>query len=286
MTATSPLMGSIMSIASIAPDGPLAHRLTAARSAAERVARDTGAWLQAQRPRIADLAVHTKQAGDVASAIDAEAETLLRNRLLPLWPGAGFHGEEGGGTPLDAPAVWVVDPLDGSANYLRGYPQYAVAIALLIDGAPVLGVVHDPCRGETFSAHRGGGATADGRPLACSTTTDPLRALAATVFPKPQSPRMRVYLDELGRVLPALGGLRRSGAMALELAYLAAGRIDAFWEHDMAPWDTAAALVMLHEVGVTVRARDGRPLLHSASLAACTPALASTFLTLLDRPAA
>lgn len=283
MTGTSPLARSNTSIA---PGSPLALRLASTRSAAERIARDTGAWLQAQRSRIAGLAVHTKQAGDVASAIDAEAEALLRERLLTLWPGAGFHGEEGGGTPLDAPAVWVVDPLDGSANYLRGYPQYAVAIALLLDGEPVLGVVQDPCRGETFSAHRGGGATVDGHPLACATVTDPLQALAATVFPKPRSPRMAAYLAEWERVLPALGGVRRSGAMALELAYLAAGRIDTFWEHDMAPWDAAAALVMLHEVGVTVRARDGRPLLHSASLAACTPALADAFLTLLDGPAA
>ena len=277
MTATPPLPGL---------HAPLALRLASARQAAEVVARDIGAWLQAQRPRIASLPVHTKQAGDVASAIDGEAEALLRDRLLPLWPGAGFHGEERGGTPLHASAVWVVDPLDGSANYLRGYPQYAVAIALLLDGQAVLGVVHDPSRGETFSAHRGGGVTADGRPMDCATVTDPLQALAATVFPKPQSPRMGAYLGELGRVLPAVGGLRRSGAMALELAYLAAGRLDAFWEHDMAPWDAAAALVMLQEVGARVLARDGRPLLHSASLAACTLALAPAFTALLDGPGA
>jgi myo-inositol-1(or 4)-monophosphatase len=264
------------------PDGPLAARLATIRQAVELVAHDTGAWLQAQRPRIAGLAVHTKQAGDVASAIDAEAEALLRERLLPLWPGAGFHGEEGGGTPLDAPAVWVVDPLDGSANYLRGYPFYAVSIALLLDGVPVLGVVQDPCRDETFSAHLGGGATANGRALRCASVADPLQALAATVFPKPHSPRMAAYLAELGRVLPAVGGLRRSGAMALELAHLAAGRIDAFWEHDMAPWDAAAALVMLQEVGVPVLARDHLPLLHSASLVACTPAIADSFLALLE----
>ena len=255
--------------------------LDQALAGAVAAAGDTGAWLQAQRHRIAGLDVTTKQAGDVASVIDAEAEARLRTRLLPLWPGAGFHGEEGGGTPLDAPAVWVVDPLDGSVNYLRGYPQYAVAVALLLHGEPVLGVVHDPCRGETFSARRGGGAWLGGQALACATVADPLRALAATVFPKPHSPRLPVYLAELARVLPALGGLRRSGAMALELAYLAAGRVDAFWEHDMAPWDAAAALVLLHEVGAVVLARDGLPLLHSASLAACTPALAPAFLPLL-----
>lgn len=263
-----------------------AHALANARRLAEAVARDTGLWLQQQRHRIHSLAVHTKQAGDVASVIDTEAEAHLRSALLPLWPGAGFHGEESGGTPLDAPAVWVVDPLDGSANYLRGYPQYAVSIALVLHSEPVLGVVHDPCRGETFSAARDAGATLDGRPLACASAADPLKALAATVFPKPKSPRMPTFLAELGRVLPALGGMRRSGAMTLELAYLAAGRIDAFWEHDMAPWDAAAALVMLREVGAVVVARDLRPVLHSVSMAACTPAIAPAFLPLLgDLPA-
>lgn len=261
------------------------QRLPGLRTQVEAVARDTGAWLQAQRHRIAGLQVQTKQAGDVASVIDNEAEQRLRQALLPLWPGAGFHGEETGGTGLDAPAVWVVDPLDGSANYLRGYPQYAVAIALLLAGEPVLGVVHDPCRGETFSAVRGGGFLVDSQPGVCASRADLLTALAATVFPKPASPRMPAYLAELGRVLPAMGGVRRSGSMALELAYLAAGRIDAFWEHDMAPWDAAAGVVMLREAGALVTARDGRPVLHSASLAACTPAIAPAFLALLGGPA-
>jgi len=258
--------------------------LAGLRMQVEAVARDTGAWLQAQRHRIGSVAVQTKQAGDVASVIDSEAEQRLRQALLPLWPGAGFHGEEAGGTALDAPSVWVVDPLDGSANYLRGYPQYAVAIALLWAGEPVLGVVHDPCRGETFSAVRGGGLLVDAQRLHCASRADPFTALAATVFPKPASPRMPAYLAELGRVLPAVGGVRRSGSMALELAYLAAGRIDAFWAHDMAPWDAAAGVVMLHEAGALVIARDGRALLHSASLAACTPAIATAFMALLGSP--
>lgn len=267
------------------PRLPVDPRLAALRPQVEAVGRDVGVWLQAQRQRIASVAVLTKQAGDVASVIDSEAEQRLRAQLLPLWPGAGFHGEEAGGTALDAPAVWVVDPLDGSVNYLRGYPQYAVAIALLLAGEPVLGVVHDPCRGETFSAVRNGGLLINLQPGACAVRADPLTALAATVFPKPKSPRMPSYLSELGRVLPALGGVRRSGSMALELAYLAAGRIDAFWAHDMAPWDAAAGVVILHEVSALLIARDGRPVLQSASLAACTPAIAPAFLALLDEPA-
>ena len=99
------------------------QRLEGLRGQVDAVARDTGAWLQAQRHRLGSVEVQTKQAGDVASMFDSEAEQRLRQALLPLWPGAGFHGEEAGSTARDAPAVWVVDPLDGSANYLRGYPQ-------------------------------------------------------------------------------------------------------------------------------------------------------------------
>ena len=269
----------------------------ALHDAALAATRATGAWLLAQRERLGEVAVDVKAAGDLASAIDREAEARLRAALAPLCPGAGFHGEEGGGTALDAPWVWVVDPLDGSVNYLRGYPVWAVSVALLRAGEPVLGIVLDPVRGEAFHAQRGQGAWMDGRPLprrraaesAPFRGADPgalLHALAATVFPKPRGPAMPRYLDELARVLPAVGGLRRSGSMALELAHLAAGRLDCFWEHDMAPWDAAAALVLLAETGHVVTARDGAPPLHSRSLAVATPALNEAWLALLDgRPA-
>lgn len=250
-----------------------------------------GSHLMQARSRLSSLAVQHKQPGDVASELDHEVESMLRGRLYDLDPDIGFVGEEGGGA-LDQPRCWVVDPIDGTANFLRGYPQYAVSVALCIAGEPVVGVVHDPVRDECFAAALGLGMSIDGhgvtrlddrRPARGDVDRSPLEALVGTVFPKPKSPRLPTYLAELGRVMPRFGGVRRSGAMTLELAYLAAGRLDAFWAHDMGPWDAAAALVLLREAGATVHARDGVAPLRSRSLtAASSPAMLVALLDALD----
>ncbi|MBC8055646.1 MAG: inositol monophosphatase [Rhizobiales bacterium] len=260
--------------------------LKAAR-AAEQAAYAAGTHLQASRSRLAEVVITHKSPADVVSAIDREAETLIRDVVLRQFPGHGFVDEEGGDDAellADGRPVWVVDPLDGTANYLRGYPQYAVAIALVEAGEPQVGVIYDPSRNEFFGAIRGRGAVLNGEPIRCAKRRAPIESLAATVFPKPTSPRMPVYMTELGRVLRAFSGVRRSGSMALELAYLASGRIDAFWEHDKGPWDAAAATVLLREAGAMIHARDGLPVLASRSLLACTPALFEPFLSLLAEP--
>lgn len=260
--------------------------LLAAYKVAERAARAAGAHLQASRSRLNAVALMRKQPGDLASEIDHEAEQLIRDVVRRAYPGHAFLGEETGhqqaGGDADAP-LWIVDPLDGTANYLRGYPQYAVSVALVVGGEPVVGTIFDPCRNEFFAAIRGRGARLNGAALQCADRARPIDALAATVFPKPTSPRMASYLGEFGRVLRSFGGVRRSGSMALELAYLAAGRIDAFWEHDMGAWDAAAGIVLLREAGAGIEARDGRPLLESRSLAASTPALREAFDALLSQ---
>lgn len=257
--------------------------LKAAR-AAEQAAYAAGTHLQASRSRLAEIVITHKAPGDVVSAIDLEARTLIRDVVSRGFPGHAFTGEQDGDPAellADGRPVWVVDPLDGTANYLRGYPQYAVAIALVEAGEPQVGVVYDPSRNEFFGAIRGHGAVLNGQPIQCAKPRPAIESLAATVFPKPASPRMPVYMTELGRVLRAFNGVRRSGSMALELAYLAAGRIDAFWEHDMGTWDCAAGTLLLREAGALIHARDGLPILTSRSLLACTPTLFEPFLSLL-----
>jgi myo-inositol-1(or 4)-monophosphatase len=226
------------------------------------------------------VAVQTKALGDVASAIDREAEDIIRTRLLAALPGSLFLGEETGGVLTNAP-TWIVDPIDGTANYLRGYPHYAVCIALAVDGEPVLGVIADPSLSEVFSAIQGGGAfcqsgfaaEATRERLHCATRSDPFACTVATVFPKPKASFMDAYQAELGRALKRFGQVRRSGSMALDLAYLAAGRVDAFWERGMGAWDAAAGIVLLREAGADIWAMDGLPLLQSQFLAAATPAI-------------
>lgn len=266
------------------------RELDAARAVAEHAAVEAGALLRRIARDLVSLDVDEKAPGDVASRADREAEALLRARLAEWYPRFGFVGEEGGGT-LDANAPqWIVDPMDGSLNFVRGYPAWAVSVALLVDGEPVVGVVHDPCRGETFSAAAGGGLHLGGVDVdgvvaggaRGSRAGELSRALVGTVFPKPGSARWPQFLGEFGRVAPRVAGVRRCGAMALELAHLAAGRLDAFWEHDMAPWDAAAGLVLLRESGLRWLARDGRPWHDSRSLAAAGPALLDAFVDALE----
>ncbi|HZT56757.1 MAG TPA: inositol monophosphatase family protein, partial [Burkholderiaceae bacterium] len=240
--------------------------------------------LQASRSRLSEIVITHKAPGDVVRAIDHEARTLIGDVVMRHFPGHSFAGEAGVEAAellADGRPAWIVDPIDGATNYLRGYPQYAVTIALVEAGEPQVGVVYDPSRNEFFGAIRGRGAVLNGQAIRCAKPRPAGESLAATVFPKPASPRMPIYMAELGRVLRAFSGVRRSGSMALELAYLAAGRIDAFWQHEMRAWECAAGAVLLREAGALIHARDGLPLLASRSLLACTPTLFEPFLSLL-----
>lgn len=224
------------------------------------------------------LQVEEKAQGDWCSALDREIEQWLRQRIAQRYPQHGFWGEEShSGTPnaqqLAAQPVWVVDPIDGSMNFLRGYPQYAVSIALLEGGQPVVACIVDPVREEAFTAARGQGATCNGRPLAVASTAQLSQAVAATVFPKPRAPFMDDYLRELSAVMKNVSGVRRAGSMALELAYLAAGRIDVFWERGMGAWDAAAGLLLIEEAGGQLWALDDQPWYAAQALAASTPGL-------------
>jgi len=248
-------------------------KLARALDVAQTAVRAAGRFIQDNRQRIGSAAVEGRSPREVASGIEREADALIRSRVGAVFPEHGFIGEELGGT-LDARrAQWLVDPIDGHSNYLHGYPQYSVSLALQHQGEVVLGVVYDPNRDELFSATRGQGASCNGARIGCSTRSVAAESLAATVFPKPSSAQMSSYLAEFGRMLASFGGVRRSGALALELAYLAAGRVDVFWTHEMGAWDAAAAIVLLREAGARVEALDRAPLLSSRALLATAPAL-------------
>lgn len=244
-----------------------------ASEAAERVRRAAGQPLPVQH----------KGAGDWASALDAEVEAFLREAIAQTFPDHAFLGEESGGAGAlqTAAHLWVVDPIDGSMNFLRGYPQYSVSVALLQHGEPVVGCVVDPTRGEVFWAVRGQGAWCNDKPLRVASTTELSHALAATVFPKPRSVYMDRYTPQLMAVLNGAAGLRRSGSMALELAYLAAGRIDAFWQWGMGPWDAAAGVLLIREAGGAVHSLDGAHWLHAGGSAAAAPGVSDAWLELL-----
>ena len=266
--------------------------LSRAARAAEQAAYAAGTHLQASRSQLAATLVTNRSPQDVVDIIVNDARTLMHDVVLKHFPEHGFVAGEGDDVQKklaadmldDGRPHWIVDPIDGLANYLRGYPQYAVSIAFVELGEPRVGVIYDPCRNEFFGAISGRGAVLNGMPMRCAAGRPPIESMAATVFPQATNPVMPVYMAELGRVLRNFNGARRSGSMALELAYLAAARIDAFWEHDKNACVAAAGIVLLRESGALIHSRDGRPLLSSRSLLACTPKLFEPFLSLLAEP--
>ena len=236
---------------------------------AETAARRAAGYLRAvERPR--DPAAWTaKGRNDFVTEVDRTAEAMIRDVLLASEPGSRVVGEELAPDLVQDGLVWIVDPLDGTTNFLHGYPACAVSIGAAVDGVLEAGVVLrlDPDR--CFTARRGRGARLDGDRLAVSTISNPGHALIGTGFPFKHPAELPRYLEQFGRVMLATSGIRRAGSAALDLADLAAGRFDGFWELQLAPWDVAAGLLLVAEAGgiVTDLAGSPRGLGHGAVVA-------------------
>lgn len=231
------------------------------------------------------LTVSSKRAGDFVSEADVAAEAHLRGRLLGTFPGDGWLGEEtGAGTSgaAEGGRRWVVDPLDGTTNFLRGIGHWCVSVGLEVRGRPVLGVVHDPLRGETFSAAPGGGMMLNGRAVGMAGTVDMAEALFGTGIPFGGMAHIGDHADDIARLMPHCAGVRRMGAAALDLAYVAAGRLDGFWERRLQRWDIAAGLALLAEAGARVEGLDpGEDPWATGTVVAAVPVLFDRFAGLL-----
>jgi myo-inositol-1(or 4)-monophosphatase len=217
-------------------------------------AQEAGAILRGMMPGRAGLAAEEKRAGDFVSAADLRAEAALRAALCR--DGDGWLGEEQGEAAGEGRRRWIVDPLDGTTNYLRGLGHWAVSVALEVDGRLRVGVIHDPLRSETFSAREGGGAFLNGVPITPAATGSMRAALFGTGVPFGTMAHIDDHAADIARLMPACAGLRRMGAAALDLAYVACGRLDGFWERRLRPWDIAAGLVILREAGARVEGLD------------------------------
>jgi myo-inositol-1(or 4)-monophosphatase len=227
---------------------------------ASDVARKAGVLL---RERPDDLAADAKSTPtDAVTVMDKRSERLILDELTARRPGDRVLAEESGAQRLgddpDTGVTWVVDPLDGTVNYLYGIPHYAVSIAAEIHGEAVAGAVYDVCRDEMYAASHGGGATRDGTPLRCTDERDPAFALTATGFGYAASLRAK-QAAALADVLPQVRDIRRAGCAALDLCFVAAGRLDAFFEAGMLPWDWAAGALIATEAGARVGGVGGRP---------------------------
>jgi len=222
-------------------------------------ARRAGAVLIRNLVKLEKLKVEKKGHNDFVSEADRAAERAIIDVIQKHYPEHAILAEESGaqGAP-DAEAVWIIDPLDGTTNYLHGFPVFAVSIGVKVGGRMAHGVVYDPLRQELFTATRGSGAQLDEHKIRVSGRKEMEHALIGTGFPFRQADaEMGPYLEMLGKVVRNTVGVRRPGAAALDLCYVAAGRLDAFWETGLAPWDLAAGSLIIREAGGIVSGLDG-----------------------------
>jgi myo-inositol-1(or 4)-monophosphatase len=222
-----------------------------------KAARKAGRSLSKDFREVENLQSSMKGPGDFVTKADIEAERILKEELTGARPTYGWLGEEGGETPGEDPTRrWIVDPLDGTTNFLHGLPHWAISIALEHKGAIVAGVIFDPVKNEMFHAERGQGAWMNDQRLRVSRRARLIETVFSTGLPFGGRPYLPETLKDLARLLPVCAGVRRWGAASLDLAYVAAGRYDGYWERGLNIWDVAAGVLILREAGGLVEAVD------------------------------
>jgi myo-inositol-1(or 4)-monophosphatase len=257
----------------------MADHLEVCEAAARAGGRVLGDW-------VGRFAVSAKGPRDLVTEADHAAQAEIRRIVLGAFPDHGFIGEEGGHvTAAPGQLRWFVDPLDGTTNYVHGVPAYCVSVALARGDEILVGTIYDPVRDECFTARAGGGAHLNGSPIRVSSVESVPESLVAVGFPPHVGPDAPSGVDFLA-VLPAVQAIRRTGSTAINLAYVACGRFDAFWIRAIAPWDVAAGLLLVAEAGGTVVAMPPGSgprvsLEQPAFMAAATRPLAAALLALL-----
>ncbi len=248
---------------------------------AVRAARRAGEIIVRSLNRLESLAVTAKGRNDFVSEVDRAAEQDIIRSIRRLYPQHAFLAEESGRSGTHD-TLWIIDPLDGTTNFLHGFPVFAVSIACQIRGRLEHAVVYDPMRQELFTASRGAGAHLDNHRMRVSKARTLEGALIATGFPYRANLRyLDAYLEMLKAVAQQAAGVRRPGAAALDLAYVAAGRVDAFWEIGLSAWDTAAGTLLIQEAGGRIGTLDGAEYRQEGHVLAGCPKVYAALLELL-----
>jgi len=254
---------------------------------AVKAARRAGSIINRAALDRTQLEIRAKRANDFVTQVDRAAESAIIDIIRQAYPDHDILGEESGTLPGRKSASkveyrWIIDPLDGTTNFIHGFPQYCVSIALQHRGAIEHGVVYDPAKNELFTASKGRGAFLDDRRMRVTKCVNLKDALVGTGFPFKEMSRLDLYFKQLKAVMQNSSGVRRAGAAALDLAYVAAGRLDAFWEMGLAPWDMAAGALMIQEAGGLVGDLSGDAgWLESGDIAAATPKVFTQLLAAL-----
>ena len=264
------------------PSPTVTVMMDAARAAGRRLIRDFG--------EVENLQVSRKGPADFVSAADKKAEEIIRKSLEKTRPGYGFLMEEGGEVQgTDKTHRFIIDPLDGTLNFLHGIPHFSTSIGLERDGKLRAGVVHDPMRNETFWAEEGQGAWLDNKRLRVASRRKLSEAVVTTGIPQLGKNGAEKFIDELVRVRSEVAAVRRFGSAALDLSWVAAGRFDGFWERDLQLWDVAAGFVLMQEAGGMVIGLDKKDAARGSFVAANTslaPKIAELVEGKLKKPAA
>ncbi|MBN1542669.1 inositol monophosphatase [candidate division KSB1 bacterium] len=218
------------------------------RQTAVDAARAAGRILMENYGRVRQSHIDNKQQFDFVTHVDRAAETEIVRLIRERYPDHKFYAEEGV-KDKSGGHRWIIDPLDGTTNYIHAVPVFAVSIGLEVDGEIVVGVIYDPTRDELFVAEKNNGAVLNGKPIAVSEILQPDRALLGTGFPFRSREHLELYQESFSRLFRETSGIRRLGAVALDFCNIACGRFDGFWEIGLAPWDVAAGYLLIREAG-------------------------------------
>jgi myo-inositol-1(or 4)-monophosphatase len=246
---------------------------------AVRAARRAGSIINRAALDGSGFDVKSKRINDFVTKVDRAAEDAIIDVVRTAYPDHAILAEESGATPGSAEFRWIIDPIDGTTNFIHGFPQYCVSIGVQHRDAMAHAVVYDPVRNELFTASKGGGAFLNDRRIRVSKCLKLQESLVATGFPFKELARLDLYLKQLKKVIEKSAGVRRAGAAALDLANVACGRVDAFWEMGLAPWDMAAGTLLVQEAGGLVGdfSGDGK-YMESGDICVATPKIFTSLL--------
>lgn len=246
-----------------------------------KAARSAGDLILRYMDRIEGMPVSSKGRNDFVSEVDRAAETMIIDAIRRPYPNHAILAEESGASG-DHDYQWIIDPLDGTTNFLHGFPQFAVSIALRVKGTLDQAVVYDPLRQEMFTASRGAAAMLNNKRIRVSKQPALEGALLGTGFPFREQARVDLYLQILRALIPLTAGIRRPGAAALDLAYVACGRLDGFWELGLKPWDIAAGHLLITEAGGRISDLNGSgDCMATGDVLAGTPPVYNAMLDLI-----
>jgi len=221
------------------------------------ISKEVGAFIQQESAKLSSGDIETKSKNSLVTYVDKTTEKIVVDFLSELIPESGFIAEEGTSNKKGEKYNWVIDPLDGTTNFIHGIPTYCVSIALLKNNELILGVIYEPNQDEMFYAWKNGGAYLNGKSISVSSTTKISNALLATGFPYYDYKRIDGYMNMLKWLMHNSRGVRRIGSAAIDLAYVACGRFDAFYEYSLNPWDVAAGAIIVNEAGGSVKDFEG-----------------------------